>query len=209
MSTSANFLDPRLSQWFWDRVQPCPMTGCWIWIGAASWRGYGNITLRGDGIRTTRSAYRTAHLALVGSVPEGLEIDHLCRVPACCNPAHLEPVTHAENHRRSDAPKTLIALHASRVSCPKGHPFDEANTHIKIVDSYRVRICKICRAESNKRLGIKGQQIRAEKRVQGRCTEERSLPHAIPANGGALCVACAAIRNATRNRRRMECGRDD
>ena len=68
---------------------------CWIWE-AAKVRGYGAIRVKG---RTTY-AHRFAYEQLVGPIPDGLELDHLCRIPACCNPAHLEPVTHAENVRR-------------------------------------------------------------------------------------------------------------
>lgn len=71
--------------------------GCWIFTGAKQSRGYGSV---GIGNKRTALAHRVAYEALVGPVPEGMTIDHLCEVKACVNPAHLEVVTAAENLRR-------------------------------------------------------------------------------------------------------------
>lgn len=71
------------------------MTRCWIFKGATS-RGYGQARVGGK----TISVHRTAYEILVGPIPEGLQLDHLCRNRACYNPAHLEPVTGTENRRR-------------------------------------------------------------------------------------------------------------
>lgn len=70
--------------------------GCWIWNGSAAHGRYGSFR---EGGRVL-TAHRFAYEATVGPIPEGLELDHLCRVTLCVNPAHLEPVTHAENVRR-------------------------------------------------------------------------------------------------------------
>ena len=70
--------------------------GCWIWQGTTNQFGYGRICLNQRWI----AAHRIYYERLVGPIPEGLVIDHLCRVPSCVNPAHLEPVTNAENIRR-------------------------------------------------------------------------------------------------------------
>lgn len=71
-------------------------TPCWIWQGADDGGRYGRIFDRGQ----TRSAHRVSYERRVGPIPDGLEIDHLCRVKMCINPAHLEPVTPLENQRR-------------------------------------------------------------------------------------------------------------
>lgn len=73
--------------------------GCWLWQGCLNRQGYGQITLEfGKNALTHRVAWE--HFE--GAVPSELELDHLCRVRACCNPGHLEPVTHAENVRRAE-----------------------------------------------------------------------------------------------------------
>jgi hypothetical protein len=73
--------------------------GCHVWIGARDAHGYGAIQIE----RTVGKAHRIAYELARGAVPEGLELDHLCRHPYCVNPDHLEPVSHAENMRRARA----------------------------------------------------------------------------------------------------------
>lgn len=113
---AVSFLDPRLPSRFWEKVQPCPMSGCWLWTGAAQSFGYGSIAVDG----TRRTAHSLAYKTLIGSVPDGLELDHKCRVSACCNPLHLEPVTHRENMLRGNTPS---AINAAKTHCPNGHPY--------------------------------------------------------------------------------------
>lgn len=72
-------------------------TPCWIWQGTKIPLGYGRVNR--DGRETFAHIYEWERVN--GPVPAGLELDHLCRVTSCCNPAHLEPVTHAENMRRA------------------------------------------------------------------------------------------------------------
>lgn len=74
-------------------------SGCWIWQGGRSGNRYGTFWVRGCQISTHRYAYT----AFRGAIPPGAEIDHVCRNKACCNPAHLEPVTHSENEQRKPA----------------------------------------------------------------------------------------------------------
>lgn len=74
-------------------------TGCWNWTGKLHLNGYGGI--RRDGRQWY--AHRWVYERLVGPIPEGLQIDHLCRNHRCCNPAHLEPVVPAVNTRRGEA----------------------------------------------------------------------------------------------------------
>lgn len=96
------------------------MTGCWLWSGSSHSSGYGQFSVAAHPERAHRHAYET----LVGPVPDGLELDHLCRVRCCVNPAHLEPVTHAENLRRGESGM------AKRTHCPKGHPYDPHKSRI-------------------------------------------------------------------------------
>ncbi len=96
---SAPYLTPeQREERFWAKVEPEPMTGCWLWTANAGRYGHGVFH---DGRRSVK-AYRWAYEHLVGPIPDGLTIDHLCRTPACVNPAHLEPVTMSENIRRSN-----------------------------------------------------------------------------------------------------------
>jgi len=75
------------------RVELVSETGCWIWMGSVSPAGYGEAGSR----FSVRSADRLSYEAFVGPIPDGLELDHLCRVRCCVAPYHLEPVTHAVN----------------------------------------------------------------------------------------------------------------
>lgn len=107
---------------------------CWVWGGYLNQAGYGRISVNGQHKRTHRVAYEL----LVGPIPEGLHLDHLCRNRACWNPEHLEPVTNAENILRGTAPS---AENARKSHCPKGHPYDEANTLIRPNGRRRCRAC--------------------------------------------------------------------
>jgi hypothetical protein len=88
----------------WERVERQP-DGCWLWTGPLTYRGYGLMSVGSetDGSAGTKSTHRLAYELAVGPVPAGLELDHLCRVKACCNPAHLEPVTSSVNKLRAVA----------------------------------------------------------------------------------------------------------
>ena len=118
----------------WSKVKVDPTSGCWIWQAALRADGYGAYW-RGD--RTVR-AHRHVYELLRGAIPEGAEIDHLCRRPACVNPDHLEPVTHLENVRRSSRP--------TGTHCHNGHAFDEANTYHGARKHTRYRRCRRCHA---------------------------------------------------------------
>lgn len=107
---------------------------CWLWTGALNQAGYGRFFTGDDG---KRLAHRFMYELLVGPIPEGLTLDHLCRTPACVRPDHLEPVTRSENARRAGANKT---------HCRRGHLFVEANT-----SWYRgKRQCKTCSNEQRR-----------------------------------------------------------
>lgn len=83
--------------------------GCWIFLGARTKAGYGMV---GRGRRGEGNVYvhRLMYEAFRGPIPDGLHLDHLCRVRECCNPDHLEAVTQAENNRRArEAQREAVA----------------------------------------------------------------------------------------------------
>ncbi len=118
-------------------------SGCWIWLTAKNKRSYGQFSFQlGDGTRKRTRAHRLSYELVHGPIPDGLHIDHLCCTPACCNPAHLEPVTSAENTRR-----WLVSL--GRTSCVNGHPFEPDNVYRP--PNGRGRACRECKRASDRR----------------------------------------------------------
>jgi len=111
-----------LPERFWNKVEIADK--CWLWTAGLTEKGYGYYANRGGSNRAHRAAYE----ALLGPVPAGLVLDHLCHTQdrtcpggptcphrRCVNPAHLEPVTHAENARRG--------LRSQKTHCPEGHEY--------------------------------------------------------------------------------------
>lgn len=128
------------------RLESCPVPGlhptCWTWVGAASSGRYGCVGHDGRSVLTHRRSYEL----LVGPIPTGLQIDHLCRNTLCCNPAHLEPVTARTN--------VLRALR--QTSCVRGHEYTPENTIWKKEGTQRN--CRTCANEwqRNHRLVLVG-----------------------------------------------------
>lgn len=136
--------DPRLPPRFWAKVSPEPNTGCWLWLASLN-NGYGQL---GIGRHGMIRAFRLAYEKLVGPVPEGLELDHViargCVGKLCCNPLHLEPITHRENTLRGVGP---TARNAAKTHCPAGHPYAGDNLH----RTARGRFCRACQRARNAR----------------------------------------------------------
>lgn len=130
---------------FWPKVDkngPPPdydpsLGPCWLWTRGLK-EGYGAFHLDGK----LCGAHEVAYRWLVGEVPEGCELDHLCRVRRCCNPSHLEPVSHLINVHRGTSP---WAINAAKTHCPSGHEYDEENTYLYEGE----RHCRKCALKRN------------------------------------------------------------
>lgn len=107
--------------------------GCWPWEGRRDVDGYGCAGMK--------LAHRMVYELCRGPIPDGLEIDHLCRNTLCVRPSHLEPVTHAVNMARS--------LPAQKTTCQHGHPFDATNTYYRAGGTQRD--CRACGRERTAR----------------------------------------------------------
>ncbi len=108
--------------------------GCWNWDVCDN-LGYGRAT---DGKHRSVKAHRLMYERLVGPIPEGLVIDHLCRNRTCVNPDHLEPVTQSENVRRGNG---FSAVNARKTHCKRGHPLDGDNLYRNPAGA---RVCRTC-----------------------------------------------------------------
>lgn len=134
-----------LAERFWANVEKhdgdCPCcSGCWIWAGYISAKGYGRMRTQ-SGPQQTIGAHRVAYELLVGPIPEGLTIDHLCRNRGCVNPEHLEVVTQRENTRRGKSP---AGVNAQKTHCDRcGSELAQLNR--------RQRGCLPCRRIGNRK----------------------------------------------------------
>jgi len=102
---------------------PEPNTGCWLWTGEITKRGYGRLMVQ-DGRWRHVLAHRFSYERFVGPIPDGLCIDHKCRCRSCVNPNHLQVVTYRENLLLGE---TLAGANAAKTHCPKGHFLSDAN----------------------------------------------------------------------------------
>lgn len=138
---------------FWKYVRKTET--CWLWTGGRHRAGYGSFSLQ-TGVKI--SAHRFAYELLVGPIPPGLQLDHLCRTHACVRPDHLEPVTQQENIRRGEAGKQIAAIQRAKTHCPRGHEYSAENT-------YRNRGERACRTCGRDAARIYQRRRRAQARL--------------------------------------------
>lgn len=195
---------------FWCRVAPAGPADCWLWNGGKKAAGYGNMAVRKpDGSWTQTPAHRWVYLHMVGPIPPGFEIDHVCQERGCVNPCHLEAVTLQENRRRRDADHPFRLTrdpvpmpHAGPPILPKPQPVSLPATHCRNGHEYAVmgwttngrnRTCAACRAVANEK-----------RRKGGAHGTETRCPHGHPyspentyvrARGGRECRACIRARS--------------
>jgi hypothetical protein len=122
--------------------------GCWEWDGGHDSNGYGRFALES---RKQGYAHIYAYQKFVGPVPKGLELDHTCRNPGCCNPKHLEAVSHRINANRGISP---WGVNSRKTICKRGHPLNDENVRV-----YKgLRVCKACQ-RLHQRAFKKGQKL--------------------------------------------------
>jgi len=144
---------------FFNKVLKLP-SGCWLWMGAIQGKfykrdngGYGSFRYFGVVTPAHIASFRIHNI----EIPDGMHIDHLCRITSCVNPDHLEPVTPLENFNRGIGNKGENSL--CKTHCPNGHEYTEYNTlHLKNYKNKKnntYRSCRKCRAETDKKSKLK------------------------------------------------------
>lgn len=112
---------------------------CWKWVGHRS-KGYGRAYSKGK----LDIVHRMVFELLIGPIPEGHDLDHLCRHKWCAHPNHVEPVTRSVNTKRGKSPLT-VNQHALKTHCPKGHAYTQKNTYVTTTKyGGRGRACRVC-----------------------------------------------------------------
>jgi hypothetical protein len=178
---------------FWSRVDKSGP--CWLWTAGRNGDGYGYATFN----KVNVGAHRMAYFLTRGPIPEGLHLDHLCRVRSCVNPDHLEPVTNGENIIRGVSP---WAINRRKSACKRGHPFTPENT---LANSKGGRTCRECERARQRKGGINPAAVNAAKTecIHGHpFTPENTWHH----NGKRSCLECKrrATRESARRRRARE-----
>lgn len=118
--------------------------GCWEWHGVRS-LGYGHISVMENGRPVKRKVHRVAYKLVVGPIPEGMHLDHLCRNPPCYNPKHLEAVTARTNILRGIG---VAPRNAAKTHCKHGHEFTAENIKWQHKNGKNYRTCRACRNAS-------------------------------------------------------------
>lgn len=132
-----------ISQRLESRIERIPDAGCWIWTGAIDNSGYARISVD----YKNRQAHRVSFELAKGKIPDGLQIDHLCKVKACVNPNHLEAVTQQENLSRCDN-HAKGKFNRLKTHCKNGHEYTDDNIYVHKYFRYgrmqQGRFCKTC-----------------------------------------------------------------
>lgn len=172
---------------FWERVDKdgpipeyCPSLGpCWVWRLDTNQAGYAMFQFDHRQMR----AHRWSYQHVVGPIPDGLVLDHLCRVRHCVRPSHLEAVTGAVNNSRS-----LIGNRnwsQQRTECDRGHPFTPENSYwfFNAKIGRATRVCRQCRYVSNKRYQKSAKGRATAKARSERAATRNRASRKLPAGG--------------------------
>lgn len=144
------------------RSAPEPNTGCWLWLGSLDKDGYGRLSWKNHAC----GAHRYSWMAFRGPIPEGMQIDHMCRVRSCVNPDHLRVVTPRQNVLENSL--SHQARNAAKPHCPKcGGVW--TTTHRGQIR----RICRFCRRDASRRYEARFPERR--RKGKWKCKKNRSV----------------------------------
>src|SRR5690606_1904894 len=129
-------------------------SGCWLWVGDTR-NGYGRIRTYANKKVTYHRAHRYVYEILVGPIPEGYHLHHICENTLCVNPEHMEPKTQEEHNK----------IHHAKESCLHGHIFTAENTYIR---SNGTKSCRACNRERNKKYNQKPERKKYQREYQKR-----------------------------------------
>lgn len=161
MGRPAINLDLTYESYIAARVEKIPESGCWIWSRRIDVSGYGEILLKNKYWK----AHRVSYHYYVGPIPEGMEIDHLCRVRCCVNPYHLEAVTGKENRRRGRGNGGILSTPVTH--CRYGHALTPDNIYYhkraRSIGGNPWRQCRVCKRAQQRSLYWKAKEAANEK----------------------------------------------